>query len=405
MKVLGIILAGGKGERLYPLTKVRSKPAVPFGGKYRIVDFVISNFVNSGIFSLYILVQYLSQSLIEYLRMSWRLNGITHNQFITMVPPQMRLGEMWYRGTADAVRQNLNLINDFKPDLVVVFGADHIYRMDIRQMIDFHVKNNADVTVACLPVPLKEASRYGTVVVDAKNRVKGFDEKPKDPKGIPSTPNHCYASMGNYIFDAKLLSRILKDEFEDLPGLDFGKNILPAVYKKHRVFAYDFPSQKLPGIKSYEKPGYWQDVGTIEALWNSNMDLLGSKPKLNLANSEWPIHSGSYNSPPTKYVSSDVHDSMISDGCIIEHASIKKSILGRGVIVHDKCEIEDSIIMDGCEIKQGAKLKKVIVDRFNTIKPRETIGFKPEFDMQKYHLDSSGIVVLPRGRTTKFLDK
>ncbi|MCX5783425.1 MAG: sugar phosphate nucleotidyltransferase, partial [Elusimicrobia bacterium] len=320
MRALGIVMAGGKGERLYPLTKERSKPAVPFGGKYRIVDFVMSNFINSGIFSIYVLVQYLSQSLIEYLRLSWRVTGITRDHFITVVPPQMRLGEMWYRGTADAVRQNLNIISDLSPDVVAVFGADHIYRMDISQMIKQHQVNNADVTIAALPIPIKQAERYGVISVDAKNRVTGFEEKSKNPKSIPSNPGHCYASMGNYIFSYDALFKIFHEEVADAPGLDFGKTILPAIYKKYRVFAYDFPSQKLPGIRAYEEQDYWRDVGTMEAYWQSNMDLLGARPKLELNNKDWQIHSASYNSPPAKYVGAEVQDSMISDGCVIEQA-------------------------------------------------------------------------------------
>ena len=399
MRVLGIVMAGGKGERLYPLTKERSKPAVPFGGKYRIVDFVISNFVNSGIFSIYVLVQYMSQSLIEYLRLSWKLNGITKDHFITMVPPQMRLGEVWYRGTADAVRQNINLVTDFAPDLVAIFGADHIYRMDISQMIKFHQESKADVTVSALKVPLREASSFGVMNVDARNRIMSFDEKPANPKPMPSDPKSCYASMGNYIFNYDVLVKILYEEGSGKPGLDFGGNVIPAMCKRYRVFAYDFPCQHLPGIKRYEEEGYWRDVGTMESYWQSNQDLLGAKPKLNLNNAQWPIHSASYNSPPAKYLCADLQDSLVSDGCVIENSLIKRSILGRGVIVHSKCELEDCIIMDSCEIKSGSKLKKVIMDRFNVISPETTIGHDPDEDAHRHYIDPSGIVIIPRGRT------
>lgn len=399
MRTLGVIMAGGKGERLYPLTKERSKPAVPFGGKYRIVDFVLSNMVNSGIFSNYVLVQYMSQSLIEYLRQSWRSNGITRDQFITVVPPQMRMGEMWYRGTADAVRQNLNIINDHSPDALAIFGADHVYRMDIRQMMKFHEDNNADVTIAAQRVPIKLASGFGIVSVDGKNRVTGFEEKPKEPKPIPGDPNYAYVSMGNYIFNYDVLVKIFHEDYADIPGLDFGKTILPAIYKRARVFAYNFDGQVLPGIKPYEDGSYWRDVGTMESYWQTNMDLLGAKPKLDLNNPKWPIHAASFNSPPARYLDADISESMISDGCVVMGSEVKKSILGRNVQVHEKCVIEECVIMDGCEIKPGTRLKRVIMDRFNCIGPREKIGIDADADAQHHYIDPSGIVVIPRGKT------
>ena len=236
MRVLGMIMAGGKGERLYPLTKDRSKPSVPFGGKYRIVDFVLSNFVNSGIFSSYVLVQYLSQSLIEYLRTTWRTEGIISDHFLTCVPPQMRLGEIWYRGTADSVRQNINLVRDFAPDLVAIFGADHIYRMDISQMIKFHLKNKADVTVAANTVPLKEASAFGVLGTEKDGRIVQFDEKPAHPRAIPGSPKSAYVSMGNYIFGAQDILQLLKTDHADPNSShDFGKNIIPSLVSSNRL--------------------------------------------------------------------------------------------------------------------------------------------------------------------------
>lgn len=397
MKVLGIIMAGGKGERLFPLTKERSKPAVPFGGKYRIIDFVLSNFINSEVFSSYVLVQYLSQSLIDYVRQSWRSSGITQEQFITIVPPQMRLGEVWYRGTADAVRQNLNLIKDFHPDIVAIFGADHIYRMDIKAMVDFHVKNNADVTVSALPVPIEQASSFGIVSVDTKNRLTGFVEKPKNPQHIPGDPGHAFCSMGNYLFSFDSLIKILHEKYAETPGLDFGQGILPMIHKRYRVFAYDFKSAKLPGLKPHEEQGYWRDVGTIQAFWDAHMDMLGTKPKMELNNPDWPIRSASFNSPPAKYTNSVIEDSMISDGCIISNSTIKHSIIGRNITIEDNCEIEDCIIMDKCTIKAGSKIKKAIIDRFNTIPAKTKIGHNIEEDSQHYYIDPSGIVLIPRG--------
>ncbi len=403
MKVLGIIMAGGKGERLYPLTKERSKPSVPFGGKYRIVDFVLSNFVNSGIFSSYVLVQYLSQSLIEYLRTTWRTEGLIPDHFLTCVPPQMRMGEIWYRGTADSVRQNINLVRDFAPDLVAIFGADHIYRMDVRQMIDFHLKNKADVTVAANTVSIKEASAFGVLGTDDNHRIVQFDEKPAKPRPIPGNPKAAFASMGNYIFNADVLLQVLQKRFCDVPSLDFGKHILPKILSEYRTFAYDFQSQVLPGIKPYEEQGYWRDVGTIESFWQTNMDLLGTHPKLDLNNPKWPINTSAFRVPPTQYIGGTVANSMISNGCIIHPKStIKDCVLSSNVIVHEGVELEGCVIMDNCEIKAGAKLKKVIIDRFNTIPAKQTIGINQATDAQRYYIDPSGIVVIPRGKS-KFL--
>lgn len=403
MKTLGIIMAGGKGERLFPLTKERSKPAVPFGGKYRIIDFVLSNFVNSNIFSSYILVQYLSQSLIEYLKTSWPSRGISKDHFLTVVPPQMRLGEIWYRGTADSVRQNLGLINDFAPDLVVIFGSDHIYRMDISKMIDFHLKNRADVTVAANVVPLQEASAFGVMSVDDNNRIISFDEKPQNPAPIPSNPQKAYISMGNYIFDKNVLLKLLKSKESDIPSLDFGKNILPLSLKQYRTFAYDFPSEKLNGVKPYEERGYWRDVGSIDAYWQANMDLLGPQPKFDLNNPLWPINTSVHNVPPTAYLGGTICNSMLSNGCVIHpNTLIKNSVLSRNVTVMEGAKIEDSVILDSCIIGKNATIKKTIIDRFNNIPERSSIGIDKEQDSQNYYIDPSGIVVIARGRT-KFL--
>ena len=399
MKILGMIMAGGKGERLYPLTKDRSKPSVPFGGKYRIVDFVLSNFVNSGIFSSYVLVQYLSQSLIEYLRTTWRSEGIVSDHFLTCVPPQMRLGEIWYRGTADSVRQNINLVKDFAPDLVAIFGADHIYRMAVRQMVDFHLKNKADVTVAANTVSIEQATAFGVLGTDETGRIVQFDEKPANPKPIPGNPKAAYASMGNYIFNTDVLLKVLQKRFCDVPALDFGKHILPKILMDYRTFAYDFQSQTLPGAKSYEEQGYWRDVGTIESFWQTNMDLLGPKPKLDLNNPAWPINTTLNRVPASKFLGGTVTNSIVGDGCVIHpKAKIKNCVISDSVTVGEGAEMEGCVIMDNCEIKAGAKLKKVIMDRFNTIAAKQTIGINQEADSQKYYIDPSGIVVIPRGK-------
>lgn len=398
-RVLAIVLAGGKGERLHPLTHERSKPAVPFGGKYRIVDFVLSNLVNSGVQSIYVLVQYMSQSMIEYLRTSWRTAGLTPDQFITVVPPQMRMGTMWYRGTADAVRQNLNLIHDFDPDLVVVFGADHVYRMDVGQMIRHHVEKGADATVSTIPIPLKSVPSFGIVQTDAKGRISAFIEKPPTAEPMPGSTTHALASMGNYVFNRSVLVELLKNHHKDETDLDFGKNVLPGMLKTHKVYSYDFSTNVLPGIKLYEEEGYWRDVGTIQAFYNANMDILGARPKLNLNNRRWFIHSGRYDGPPAKILDGKITNSIIGDGCFVRNATIKNSILGRGVHVHDGAVIEDSVVMDFCKVRADAHLRRAVVDRFNEIPAKLKIGFDKEEDAKRYFVDSAGIVLIPRGRT------
>ncbi len=396
MRTIGIIMAGGKGERLYPLTKERSKPAVPFAGKYRIIDFVLSNFINSGIYANYVLVQYLSQSLIEHIRQNWAFSSVTKDHFITVVPPQMRLGEMWYRGTADAVKQNLNLITDYSPDLVAIFGADHIYRMDIRQMIDFHIQKKADVTISAITVPISEASRFGIITADENDRIIGFEEKPKNPKPLPSNPNYVYASMGNYIFSFDVLRKIMH-EYGDSENADFGKTILPQIYKDYRLFAYNYSNHNLSGIKPYEEKNYWRDVGTIQSYFDAHMDLLGPQPKMDLNNSKWPIISQKFISGPAKIIQSNIEDSLICDGSVILKSSIKRCIISSNVIIHEKCELSDCIIMDNCEIKSGSRFKRVIVDRYNVFEPKTIIGYNPSKDAQNYFIDPSGIIVIPRG--------
>jgi len=400
-KILGIIMAGGKGERLVPLTTERGKPAVPFGGKYRIVDFVLSNFVNSGIFSVYVLVQYLSQSLIDYLRISWSNRGLTPDHFITVVPPQMRLGEMWYRGTADAVTQNLNLIRDFDPDYVAVFGADHIYRMDISQMLAYHVEKQAHVTISALPVPLDEAKGFGILNVTKSGRVTEFEEKPKNPRPMPGDPDHAYSSMGNYIFNRDVLEEVLTEDIKKESAHDFGKSILPVILERCRVFAYNFRTAPLPGQKEYEERGYWRDVGNIEAYWSAHMDLLGEKPRFDLNNDDWPIMAGRYNGPPSRILGRQVEDSILSEGVVVNGAFVRHSIIGRGVVIEPGAVIEDSVLMDFCHVGRDCRFRKVVADRFNQFPDNTFIGQNPEQDQGSgFHVDkASGIVVVGRGRS------
>lgn len=398
-----MIMAGGKGERLHPLTRDRSKPAVPFGGRHRIVDFVLSNFVNSELLSIYILVQYKSQSLIEHVRLAWRTTGIVPDYFVTVVPPQMRTGPAWYRGTADAVLQNLNLVDDFGADIVAIFGSDHIYRMDINQMVAFHREAGADVTVAARPVPLGEASSFGILGVDRHRRVTEFHEKPEHPPAMPDDPAHALASMGNYLFNRGVLLDALLDDARRSTDHDFGRSIIPELVPTRRVFVYDFQGNEIPGVKPYEEPGYWRDVGTIETYWQAHMDLLGEAPRFDLDNREWPVRTGQYPGPPARFIGGDVDNAQIAEGSLIKRATIRNSILGRSVWVNEGAVIEDSIVMDHTTVGKGALLRRAIVDRFNIIPAGAEIGLDPVADRRRWHVDPSGLVVLPRGGRREFL--
>jgi glucose-1-phosphate adenylyltransferase len=402
-RVLGMIMAGGKGERLNPLTRDRSKPAVPFGGRYRIVDFVLSNFVNSEMAALYVLVQYKSQSLIEHLRQVWRTSGILPDYFITVVPPQMRFGPAWYRGTADAVLQNLNVVDDFNPDVVAIFGADHVYRMDINQMLAYHEESGADVTVAARPVPRAEASQFGVLGIDRSGRVVTFDEKPARPKGMPDDSERSLASMGNYLFSRQALVDALLADARRSTDHDFGHSIIPELVPTGRVYAYDFQANEVPGVKPYEEQGYWRDVGTVQAYWDAHMDLLGESPRFDLDNRWWPIRTGGHPGPPARVIGGDVDNAHIGESSLIKRATIRNSILGRSVWVNEGAVIEDSIVMDHTTVGKGARLKRVVVDRFNIIPADSEIGVDPAMDRKRHHVDPSGIVVVPRGGRREFL--
>lgn len=399
-KVLALVLAGGRGERLYPLTLERTKPSVPFGGKYRIIDFALSNLLNSEIYSIYVLVQYKSQSLIEHIRTTWIKTGVSSQHFITVVPPQMRREEIkeWYRGTADSVYQNINLIYDFKPRIVVVFSGDHIYRMDIRKMIDFHIRTQADLTISTIPVSKEEAHQFGVIKIDKDRRVMEFKEKPSK-----LDEDRYLASMGNYIFNTDLLIKSLEEEVKRNTSHDFGKDVIPyLVKKKAGVYAYDFSQNRIPSLKSYEVRFYWRDVGTILSYWKANTDLLGDKPVLDLDNQDWPIYASNLNCPPAYVFDSQVDNSLVCEGTKIYSSQVKNSILGRAVKVEEGCLIENSIIMDFVQINRGSRIKGAIIDRFNTIGKNTEIGWDREKDSEKYYLDPSGIVVVKRGARKAF---
>ena len=396
-------MAGGQGKRLFPLTFERSKPAVPFGGRYRIVDFVLSNFINSRIFSIYLLVQYKSQSLIEYVRENWVLSAIMHDHFVTVVPPQMRYGPDWFQGTADSVFQNLNLLRQHKPGLVAVFGADHIYRMDIRQMIDFHLINKADVTVAARPIPISDAGTFGIMEIGNDGRIKGFEEKPKDPAPMPSDPDSALVSMGNYIFNADILKEALM-EAQGKEEHDFGSNVIPNILKNgKRLFAYNFTANDIPGVSAYEEKGYWRDVGTIKAFWDAHQDMLGNEPLFQIHNDLWPVRPPRNDLPAANILGGEISNSIIAEGAIVKKAKIVNSFIRRGTVIEDGVEVRDSIIMDHVVVGKGASLNKTIVDSYNVIEEGVSIGEGSSEPYWRAYTDPSGVTVIASEKRTSEL--
>ena len=401
-KILAFVMAGGEGARLQPLTVDNSKPSLPFGSRYRIVDFVLSNLLNSGIQAIYMLVQYKSQSLIEHARKAWVVSPMRNEEFVTVVPPQMMRGGDWFQGTADAVYQNINLIQLHDPDLVVVFGADHIYRMDIQQMVDFHHERAADVTVAALPVPIADASAFGVIAADHAGRVSEFQEKPANPAPMPSDPTRAYASMGNYLFDAKVLVQALK-EAHQRGEHDFGHNVLPKLKETHRLFAYDFATNKVPGTKPYEEQAYWRDVGTLDAYFEAHQDMLGLTPRFDVFNPQWRTFSSNYQGPVARILDAQVHNSVIAAGSMVHQASIRNSMIRREVVIEDDVELEDCVIQDYVWIKRGSRLRRVIVGQYNVIEAGSRIGYDPEADRRRYTVTAGGITVVGPGEVTKSL--
>lgn len=403
LKVLGIVLAGGKGTRLYPLTRERAKPAVPFGGKYRIIDFVLSNFVNSGIYSIYVLTQFRSQSLLQHLSEGWQFSGLLKSHYIINVPAQMRSEtESWYQGTADAIFQNVNLIEQSYPDLVAIFGGDHIYRMNVGSMIDFHMEKHADVTVAANPVPREQAREFGVIEVDNDGRILAFHEKKHDAPTMPGDDTRVYASMGNYIFSTRALLELLSADAKT-PGSrhDFGMDILPKLAGNAPMYAYNFESNRIPG--EVDSSPYWRDVGTIDAYYEANMDLNHVKPALNLYNRDWPVRSTSYPDPPAKFVfdeegrRGEALDTIVSGGCILSGGTVRQSVLGRGVRVHTGALVEGCVIMDNCDIGRRAKVRRAILDKNVRIAAGTEVGYDLEADRARgWHVTDSGIVVIGR---------
>ncbi len=403
--VLVMILAGGEGKRLHPLTRDRAKPAVPFGGRYRIIDFVLNNFINSGFFKIKVLTQYKSDSLNKHITRGWALSPFL-NQFVDLVPAQMRTGGEWYKGTADAVFQNINHIHDLNPDYVCIFGGDHIYKMDVSQMLAYHKKTSSDLTISAIPIPVSEASEFGIMEVDENWKLINFVEKPKSkPKTIPNNPNMCLASMGNYIFDKNvLLTAITQDSKTKVSNHDFGKNVIPTLLKeKKKIYVYNFAQNKVPGMSDSEK-GYWRDVGSIDAYWQTNMDLLDYCPELNLYSKEWPIRTFNYNYPPAKFIWEEgdrvgmATNSMVAEGCIISGGSISKCILSPKVRINSFSQVSESILMENVSIGRHSEIRRAIIDKNVEIPPYTKIGFnKQEDEKRGFQVSPGGVTVVPKG--------
>jgi len=400
-KVLVMVLAGGEGKRLLPLTNDRAKPAVPFGGTYRIIDFALSNFANAGYLKIVVLTQYKSHSLDRHISQTWRFSTLLDN-YVTPVPAQMRRGPQWFQGSADAVYQNLNLIYDERPDIVAVFGADHIYRMDPRQMVEQHRASGAGVTVAAIPVPREEASQFGVIEADHDGRILAFHEKSSNPPTMPGDDTRCLASMGNYVFDTQTLIDIVTPN-EAEPLVDMGGDVIPALTKQGVARVYDFSTNVIPGQDEREN-GYWRDVGTIDAYYEANMDLIAPVPVFNLYNERWPVYTYRKALPPAKVsrgVGGEpafVDGSLLSQGSIVSGSHVEHSIISPRVFIDHDAHVTDSIIMEGVHIGAGARLNRCIVDKNVVIPKFECIGLDRDADSERYTVSDNGIVVIEKER-------
>ncbi len=402
--VLGMILAGGEGSRLMPLTESRSKPSVPFGGSYRLIDFALNNFVNADLMRIYVLTQFKSQSLSVHMKKGWNVSSIT-NRFIDTIPAQMRDGKRWYEGTADAIYQNIRFVELSEAEDVCIFGSDHIYKMDIRQMLDFHRRNEALLTVSAIRMPISEASQFGVIEVDEQGKMVGFEEKPANPKSIPGEPDWALVSMGNYIFETKTLCQELRKDADNPDSShDFGKDIIPEMYPEGGVYVYDFSTNK---IKGETGNSYWRDVGTIEAYWSAHMDLLDKNPTFSLYNRSWPLHTYYPPLPPATFVDCDerkvkVTDSLISGGSYIQGSCIYKSVLGFRTNIAAGSTVSESVILGDVKIGAGCTIKRAIIDKNVEIAPGTVIGENLELDRQRFHVSDEGIVVIAKGTKVGF---
>jgi glucose-1-phosphate adenylyltransferase len=396
--VVAVLLAGGAGERLYPLTRDRAKPAVSFGGPYRIIDFTLSNCINSGLRKIFVATQYKSQSLNRHVRLGWGFVNSELGEFVEILPPQKRVGESWYAGTADAVYQNLYSMERERPRWVIVLAGDHIYKMDYGKMLDVHIARGASLTMGAIEVPLSESRRFGVLEADEDSRVTGFQEKPEQGREVPWSPGYCLGSMGIYIFDTDVLVRELQRDAESDTSHDFGRDIIPGlVASGERVFAYLFWDENKKAAK------YWRDVGTVDAYFEASMDLVSVDPLFNLYDPDWPLRTHQPQFPPAKFVFSEdgrrghALDSIVSMGCIISGSEVQRSILSPGVRVHSFCDVEDSILMTNSTINRHCRLKRVIVDRNVEIPRGAVIGYDLDEDRRRHTVSESGVVVVTPG--------
>ncbi len=399
-RILAMVLAGGRGERLYPLTQDRAKPAVPFGGIYRIIDFTLSNCLNSGIRRINLLTQYKSLSLNRHIFQGWNIFNPQLDEFINLIPAQQRVGEDWYLGTADAIYQNIYVLQQDRPELTLVLSGDHIYKMNYREMIDYHLENNADLTVAVIEIDRGLSRQFGVLQVDENFRIIGFEEKPGTPKTIPGHPELILANMGVYIFNTEVLARrVIEDAKDPASQHDFGRNVIPAMLGQDRVFAYSFRDENRKQAK------YWRDIGALDAYYEASMDLVAVDPLFNLYDSNWPIRTYYPSLPPAKTVFEEYDsnrvgasfNSIVSSGCIISGGKVYRSILSPNVRIHSFAEVRDSILMDGVEVGRGARIHRAIVDKRIRIPAGYQIGFNLQEDAQRFTVTESGIVVLSKG--------
>ena len=395
--VLGIVLAGGEGKRLWPLTADRAKPAVPFGGNYRLIDFVLSNLVNAGYHRLCVLTQYKSHSLDRHISTTWRLSSVL-GQYITPVPAQQRLGPRWYTGSADAIYQSLNLVHDERPDYIVVFGADHVYRMDPSQMVEQHVATGAGVTVAGIRVPREGASAFGCIDSDAAGRIVGFLEKPADPPAVPDDPDVTFASMGNYVFSTDvLLDALIADAGHPDSDHDMGGDIIPTLVRQGEAAVYDFADNVVPGATDRDR-GYWRDVGTIDAYYDAHMDLVSVHPVFNLYNRAWPIRTATPPLPPAKFVQGgNAQESIVGLGSIVSGAFVQHSVVSSDVMISDGARVEGSVLLPGVRIGKGALVRRAILDKNVMIADGAEVGVDLDEDRRRYTVSAGEVVVLGKG--------
>lgn len=395
-EVLTFIMAGGRGERLDPLTRDRTKPAVPFGGIYRIIDFTLSNCVNSGLRRVYVLTQYKSFSLQKHLLAGWDIVSSQLGEFIDIIPAQQRISADWYKGTADAIYQNLYAVQDCNPNLVLILAGDHIYKMNYQHMIKYHREKKADVTVACIPMPKESSPQFGVIEVDRNDHVCGFQEKPSQPKTIPGDPGMVLASMGIYLFERDVLINELQlDAKQEDSGHDFGKNVIPQMLRSgKKVYVYKF-------VDENNRPKYWRDIGTRDAYYQANMDLLTRDSQINLHDRSWPVRTYHEQYPPIRMITTKtgpgtVVDSMVAGGCVIEGGYVEKTILSSNVKIGDNARVKNSVIMESVTVGEGAQIQNAIIDKEVVIPPHSRIGYDPQLDARRFVLTTSGIVIVPK---------